>query len=45
MIMAVVMMNVVMRRAYTAHEYLKELGGDSGGDTIAHNDPIGLLVT
>lgn len=45
MIMAVMMTKMVMRRAYTAHEYLKELGGDCGGDTFAHNDPIGLLVT
>lgn len=35
---------ILMKRAYTAYEYLKELGGDLG-DTFAHGIPIGLLVT
>lgn len=34
---------IMMKRAYTAYEYLKELGGDLV-DTFAHGIPIGLLV-
>lgn len=35
---------IMMKRAYTAYTYLKELGGD-WGDTFAHGIPIGLMVT
>lgn len=36
---------VLVIRARTAHAYSQALGGDCGGDTLAHSDPIGVLVT
>lgn len=45
MVAAKMLMVVLVIRARTAHAYLQALGGDCGGDTLAHNDPIGVLVT